>query len=184
MAEPRPVWAVAAIVTLVSAALALTVTVPLRGQAPPSAGDVTFARDIAPILQRSCQECHHADGVAPMSLVTYDEVRPWARAMKMRTALRSQRGAMPPFFVEKNIGIQKFKHDPSLTDEEIARVAKWADSGAPRGDRARHAAAAQVRRHRQVDDRRTGSGPEIQGSARPGVRAPTGGATSVRCRPA
>ena len=54
--------------------------------------------------------------------------------MKTRTALRSQRGAMPPFFVEKNIGIQKFKHDPSLSDEEIARIAKWADSGAPRGN--------------------------------------------------
>ena len=65
----------------------------------------------------SCQECHHADGVAPMSLVTYEDVRPWAKAIKTRTALRSQRGAMPPLFVEKNIGIQKFKHDPSLTDE-------------------------------------------------------------------
>jgi len=45
------------------------------------AGDVTFAKNIAPILQRSCQECHHADGVAPMSLVTYEEVRPWVRAI-------------------------------------------------------------------------------------------------------
>src|SRR6476660_2527638 len=96
--------------------------------------EVTFTKNIAPILQRSCQECHHADGVAPMSLVTYEEVRPWARAMKMRTALRSQRGAMPPFFVEKNIGIQKFKHDPSISDEEIAKIAKWADGGAPRGN--------------------------------------------------
>src|SRR5580765_5676676 len=96
--------------------------------------DVTFTRDIAPILQRSCQNCHHADGVAPMSLVTYEEVRPWARAMKTRTALRSQRGAMPPFFVEKNIGIQKFKHDPSLTEAQIATIGQWADSGAPRGN--------------------------------------------------
>jgi hypothetical protein len=104
-------------------------------QAPPTAaGDVTFTRDVAPVLQRSCQECHHADGGAPMSLVTYEEARPWAKAMKSRTALRSQRGAMPPFFVEKNIGIQKFKHDPSLSEEEIARIAKWADSGAPRGN--------------------------------------------------
>ena len=47
---------------------------------------MTFTKDIAPILQRSCQECHHPDGGAPMSLVTYDEVRPWARAMKTRTA--------------------------------------------------------------------------------------------------
>src|SRR5215467_15559173 len=98
------------------------VSVAPSAQAPPAAGDVTFTRDIAPILQRSCQECHHVDGVAPMSLVTYDEARPWARAMKMRTALRSQRGAMPPFFVEKNIGIQKFKHDPSLTEEQIVKI--------------------------------------------------------------
>src|SRR5438094_8599397 len=96
--------------------------------------DVSFTKDIAPILQRSCQECHHVDGVAPMSLVNYEDARPWAKAMKLRTALRSQRGAMPPFFVEKNIGIQKFKHDPSLGDDEIARIAKWADSGAPRGN--------------------------------------------------
>jgi hypothetical protein len=99
-----------------------------------TAGDVTFTKDIAPILQRSCQECHHADGVAPMALVTYEDARPWARAMKSRTALRSQRGAMPPFFVEKNIGIQKFKHDPSLTEEQIVKIAQWADSGAPRGN--------------------------------------------------
>src|SRR6516162_10605603 len=103
-------------------------------QAPPAAGDVTFTRDIAPILQRSCQECHHVDGVAPMPLVTYEDIRPWARSIKMRTALRSQRGAMPPFFVEKNIGIQKFKHDPSLSDEEITKIARWADGGAPRGN--------------------------------------------------
>jgi mono/diheme cytochrome c family protein len=104
-------------------------------QAPATpAGEVTFTKDIAPILQRSCQECHHADAVAPMSLVTYEDARPWARAMKTRTALRSQRGAMPPFFVEKNIGIQKFKHDLSLSEEEIARIAAWADNGAPRGN--------------------------------------------------
>src|SRR5881296_4710096 len=85
----------------------------VRAQPPLSSADVTFSRDIAPILQRSCQECHHADGVAPMSLMTYDEVRPWARAIKTRTGLRWQRGAMPPWFVEKTIGIQKFKNDPS-----------------------------------------------------------------------
>jgi hypothetical protein len=117
-------------------ACALLASSPTPGaQAPASsAAAVTFTTDIAPILQKSCQGCHHADGVAPMSLVTYDEVRPWARAMKTRTALRSQRGAMPPFFVEKNIGIQKFKHDPSLTEAQIAQIGQWADSGAPRGN--------------------------------------------------
>src|SRR5471032_1235135 len=115
-------------------AAALVASVGTIAQTPAPSGDVTFTKDIAPILQRSCQECHHADGVAPMSLVTYEEVRPWAKSMKVRTALRSQRGAMPPFFVEKTIGIQKFKHDTSLSDEEVAKVAKWADSGGPRGN--------------------------------------------------
>jgi hypothetical protein len=69
-----------------------------------------------------------------MSLLTYEDARPWARSMKTRTGLRSQRGAMPPWFIEKNIGIQNFKDDPSLSDGEIVKIAKWADSGAPRGN--------------------------------------------------
>jgi hypothetical protein len=96
--------------------------------------DVTFAKDIAPILQRSCQQCHRADGGAPMPLVTYEEVRPWARAIKTRTGLGPRAGVMPPWFVEKDIGIQRFKNDPSLSEAEIAAIAKWADSGAPRGN--------------------------------------------------
>src|SRR5262249_47202965 len=78
---------------------------------------VTFTRDIAPILQRSCQQCHTADGGAPMSLVTYEEVRPWARAIKQRTSLGPHAGVMPPWFVEKNIGIQHYKNDPSLSND-------------------------------------------------------------------
>ena len=93
--------------------------------------DVTFTRDIAPILQRSCQNCHRPDGVAPMSLVTYEDVRPWARSIKQRTSIGPHRGVMPPWYVEKNVGIQKYKNDPSLSDAEIAKIAKWADSGAP-----------------------------------------------------
>lgn len=95
---------------------------------------VTFAKDIAPILQRSCQQCHRPASVAPMSLLTYEEVRPWARAIKARTALRSKRGAMPPWFIEKDIGIQYYKNDPSLSKEEIKKVAIWADNGAPLGN--------------------------------------------------
>jgi hypothetical protein len=97
-------------------------------------GQVTFTKDIAPILQRSCQSCHRPDSIAPMSLVTYEEVRPFARAIKQRTALRHRRGAMPPWFIEKEIGIQKFKDDISLTDAEIDKIARWADAGAPRGN--------------------------------------------------
>jgi mono/diheme cytochrome c family protein len=97
--------------------------------------EVTFTKDIAPILQRSCQNCHRPGQVAPMSLLTYEEARPWARSMKARTAIRDKAGAMPPWYIEKNIGIQHYKNDPSLSDEEIAKIAKWADSGAPRGSR-------------------------------------------------
>ena len=167
-----------ALFSLLTATVAATVGLTAQTPARPAA-DVTFTRDIAPILQRSCQECHHPDGVAPMPLVTYEDVRPWAKAIKTRTALRSQRGAMPPFFVEKNIGIQKFKHDPSLSDEEVARVAMWVDNGAPRGNPADMPKALRLRRLRQVDDRRARSDPEVQG--RPG--AGDGPGLVGRCRP-
>jgi hypothetical protein len=103
-------------------------------QAGAASADVTFTKDIAPILQRSCQQCHRPAGVGPMPLVTYEDVRPWARAIKTRTGLGPRAGVMPPWFVEKDLGIQNFKNDPSLSEAEIAAIAKWADSGAPRGN--------------------------------------------------
>ena len=105
-------------------------------QAPPGSAvsDVTFTKDIAPILQRSCQNCHRPGQVAPMSLLTYEDARPWAKSIKVRTAIRDKMGVMPPWYIEKNIGIQHYKNDPSLSDEEIAKIAKWADTGAPRGN--------------------------------------------------
>jgi hypothetical protein len=72
-----------------------------------------------------------------MSLLTYEQVRPFARAIKFRTGLRNAagaRGVMPPWFIERNIGVQKFKEDISLSDEEIEMIAKWVDSGAPQGN--------------------------------------------------
>src|SRR4051794_8302021 len=123
---------------LAALATAALVTGAAQASAAPAVvtGEVTFSKDIAPILQRSCQNCHHVDGVAPMSLVTYAEVRPWARAIKQRTSIGPKAGVMPPWYVEKNIGIQQFHNDPSLSDEEIALIGKWADSGAPRGNSA------------------------------------------------
>jgi hypothetical protein len=131
-------WTLRRTVTL---SLALSVLVVLAEMAfpGPSAGQVpqqptnsaTFTKDIAPILQRSCQNCHRPNGgVAPMALTTFEEVRPWAKAIKLRTARRE----MPPWFIEKNIGIQHFKDDFSLSDEEIATIGRWVDNGAPRGD--------------------------------------------------
>jgi hypothetical protein len=114
---------------------AVGVSAPFALQAQQAAApEVTFSKHIAPILQRSCQNCHRPDGVAPMALTTYDEVRPWARAIKQRTGIGPRAGVMPPWYVEKNIGIQQFHNDPSLNDDEIAMIAKWADSGAPRGN--------------------------------------------------
>ncbi|MFN7983206.1 MAG: hypothetical protein U0Q11_15250 [Vicinamibacterales bacterium] len=105
-------------------------------QAAPAAvpDEVTFTKDIAPILQRSCQNCHRPGGGGPMALITYEDVRPWARAIKQRTGIGPHAGVMPPWYLEKNIGIQKYKDDPSLSATEVAMVAKWADSGAPRGN--------------------------------------------------
>ena len=122
------------VAVLVAAGVAAIAQAPFDSAQGRPAGDVTFSQG------------HRADpaaqlpGLPPRRRRRADVARhlrrvgPWARSMKTRTALRSQRGAMPPWFVEKNIGIQKFKHDPSLSDEEIARIAKWADSGAPRGN--------------------------------------------------
>src|SRR5690242_9346480 len=87
-------------------AFGLAATVGAGAQAPPASGEVTFTKDIAPILQRHCQSCHRPDALAPMSLLTYEDARPYARAIKTRTGLRTQRGAMPPWYVEKDIGIQ------------------------------------------------------------------------------
>ncbi len=94
------------------------------------AGQVTFTKDVAPILQRRCQECHRPGAMAPMSLVRYEEARPWARAIRTRVANRE----MPPFHVDRTIGIQKFKNDPSLTAEEIDTIVKWVDGGARMGN--------------------------------------------------
>src|ERR1700724_2641049 len=114
--------------------LLVLVAAPLGADPAGAPSEVTFTKDIAPILQRSCQNCHRPDGVAPMSLVTYQEGRPWARAIKQRTGIGPKAGVMAPWCVEKNIGIQKYKDDPSLSDEETARIAKWADAGSPQGD--------------------------------------------------
>ena len=91
---------------------------------------VTFTKDIAPILQDRCQTCHHAGTFAPMSLVTYEETRPYAKAIKAKVAARE----MPPWFIDKNVGVQNFSNDVSLTDEEIAAISKWVDDGAPQGN--------------------------------------------------
>ena len=93
-------------------------------------GQVTFTKDVAPILQQRCQSCHRPDTFAPMSLLTYEEARPWAKSIKQKVVARE----MPPWYIDKNVGVHNFKNDVSLTDQEIATLVKWADSGAPKGN--------------------------------------------------
>jgi mono/diheme cytochrome c family protein len=95
-----------------------------------AAATVTFAKDVAPILYSNCISCHRPGEVAPMSLRTYDEVRPWARSIKQKVQSRQ----MPPWFADPAHG--SFKNDARLTDTQIDTIVKWVDAGAPRGNAA------------------------------------------------
>src|SRR5258705_4079805 len=85
---------------------------------------LTFNRDVLPILQKNCQVCHRPGEIAPMSLLTYEDARPWARAMKTAAVTRR----MPPWFADPAYG--RFAHDRRLTDAEIATLGARADAGA------------------------------------------------------
>ncbi len=113
----------------------LVAPISLNGQSTAAAQPtVTFSKDIAPILQRSCQGCHRPNSLAPMSLITYEDARPYAASIKRRTAIRSRQGTMPPWYIEKDLGIQHYKNDISLSDDDIAKIAAWVDHGTPRGN--------------------------------------------------
>ncbi len=98
-----------------------------QGQVPEAP---TFTKDIAPIFQAKCEACHRPDSIGPMALRTYAEARPWARSIRARVEARQ----MPPWHVDRTVGIQSFKNDRSLTDDQVATVLKWVDRGAPQGD--------------------------------------------------
>ena len=91
---------------------------------------VTFSKDVAPIFQAKCQECHQPNSIAPMSLITYQDARPWARSIKERVASRQ----MPPWHIDRSVGVQKFKNDMSLTDDQVDTIVAWVDGGALQGD--------------------------------------------------
>ena len=97
----------------------------------PAPGAVTFARNIAPLLATHCAACHQPDGVAPFSVLTYRDVRPWARAIRQSVRTRS----MPPWKPEPGYG-GPFVGERRLSDAEIGLVADWVDAGAPEGDAA------------------------------------------------
>jgi len=105
----------------------LAFTAPVASQQPAAP---TFTKDVAPIFQEKCQSCHRPGYIAPMSLVTYEEARPWAKAIKERVVTRQ----MPPWHLDKTVGIQKFANDRSLSDEQLSTIVRWVDGGAQKGD--------------------------------------------------
>ncbi len=91
---------------------------------------ITFARDVAPIIQAKCEKCHRPGSVAPMELQTYEQVAAFAPLIRDRVS----RGVMPPWPVDKTVGVQAFRNNESLSDEQIATIVDWVDAGAPLGD--------------------------------------------------
>jgi hypothetical protein len=109
-------------------AIALTshvVMAPLSAAAPHAP---SFNKDVLPILQKNCQECHRPGAIAPMSFMTYQETRPYARAIAKAVVTRS----MPPWFADPTIG--HFKNAKVLSDAEITAITGWAEKGALEGD--------------------------------------------------
>ncbi len=117
---------VAAGALLFGAALVL----PGVAQAADAKPTPTFTKDVAPIFQEKCEACHRPDSMAPMSLVTFNDVRPWARSIRSKVAERQ----MPPWHIDRTVGIQQFKNDRSLTDDQVDTIVRWVDAGAPQGD--------------------------------------------------
>ena len=122
------ITSVVATLSAIALAIALGSTVTHAQKPQPSA--VTFAKDVAPILYKNCIRCHRSGEIAPMSLLTYADARPWARSIKERVSKRE----MPPWFLDKTIGIQKYKNDPSLSDADVDTIVKWVDGGAVQGN--------------------------------------------------
>jgi len=116
------------------AALALTATAGVQAQSGGDSDDpVTWAEDVAPIMQENCQECHRPNSIAPMSLMTFEEASPYAALIRHRVANR----IMPPWHLNPSVGIQAYANDRSLTDAERQTIIDWVDQGVQRGDPAR-----------------------------------------------
>jgi mono/diheme cytochrome c family protein len=106
----------------------------------PNAATVTWAEDVAPIVYRSCVECHQPEGIGPMSLLDYQTARRYAARIRTMVASRE----MPPWHIDRSVGIQQFKNDVSLSDAEVQTVVQWVDAGAPSGDLSRAPAPPEV----------------------------------------
>lgn len=108
----------------------IAITLALSPRAQCLAQPITFAKHIAPLLQAKCQVCHRPGSIAPMSLLTYDDVRRHTAKIRSRVAAR----VMPPWHIDQSVGIQEFKNDRSLTQGQIDTLVRWIDDGAPPGD--------------------------------------------------
>jgi hypothetical protein len=94
------------------------------------AASVTFTKDVAPIIFNKCANCHRPSEVAPMALTSYQEVRPWSKAIREEVVERT----MPPWFADPNTSTLKFSNDRRLSQKEIETIVAWVDAGAPKGD--------------------------------------------------
>jgi mono/diheme cytochrome c family protein len=106
----------------------LAVMLAVTAERRSSAAAVTFTKDVAPILYKSCAECHRAGEIAPMSLMSYQEVRPWAKSIRERIV----EGSMPPWSADPKHG--HWANDPRLSQKEIETIVAWVNAGAPKGD--------------------------------------------------
>ena len=120
----RAVSTAVALVFVLTALGAVSPSPARAGQNAQADEGATFTRDVLPVLQRSCQQCHRPGTGAPMSLLTYEDTRPWARAIRDRVVARQ----MPPWHLDRSIG--EYVADPSLTDSEIATIVSWVSAGA------------------------------------------------------
>jgi mono/diheme cytochrome c family protein len=123
-------WSLAG-AAITTAAVSVAVYRPVPAAATPHRA-VTYAKDVAPILQQKCQECHQPGSIAPMSLLTYDDAAENAPQIRQKVSQR----LMPPWHIDKTVGIQEFKNDRSLTDAQIETIVHWVDDGAPLGNAA------------------------------------------------
>lgn len=117
--------------TVVAAAIplfALVASALTAAQSPGASASPTYTRDVAPILYNSCTACHRPGEIGPMSLLTYKDVRPWAKAIGARVAA----GTMPPWHADPGVG--EFLNDRRLTDAQKDTIARWVEAGAPEGD--------------------------------------------------
>src|SRR5437870_4089518 len=112
-----------------AAVLAITMATGVSMGAEPAANTTpTFNKDVASILFNNCVTCHRPNQIAPMALISYKEVRPWARAIKEKVV----KGEMPPWRADRRYGT--FRNDRRLTPEQVKTIVDWVDGGAPEGD--------------------------------------------------